>query len=158
METLEYMLRQKQCLFDLKWEKQLLLYLLLAMCHCQLNQFKPALQFMNTCKGMVRELYSEKVHDPRKLDYIIASHTMTGFCLIRSGKLEEALRVLSQAERLIFLLVKYNLEDVKPPQVVKYIDRLYEINEMLQENRRSISHRDYDFTHTNIKTIFNRIS
>lgn len=70
---------------------------------------------MNACKPIARELNNKNKHEPRNIDYAIAAYTMTSFCLIRTGRLEEALKMVSEAEKLIFLQVKYCLEDSKPP-------------------------------------------
>jgi hypothetical protein len=70
---------------------------------------------MNACRPIANDLYTKDVHIPCNLDYVIATYTMTSFCMIRTGKLEESLKLLSEAEKLVFQLVKYSLEDVKPP-------------------------------------------
>ena len=77
---------------------------------------------MSACKVIASNLQSSDCHIPRHLDYVIAIHTMTSYCLIRTGKLEQALKLLSEAEKLIFQQVKYTLEDAIPPQVVDYMD------------------------------------
>jgi len=55
------------------------------------------------------------MHHPRHMDYIIAVHTMSAFILLKMGRLTEAYQILEEAEKLIFLQVKYTLEDSKTP-------------------------------------------
>ena len=77
---------------------------------------------------------------------------MISFCLIRLKRLDEALKIVSEAEKLIFLQVKYCLEDFSPPIIIDYINKLYDINDLYFDRHDNLN-RSYDITTIQLKQI-----
>jgi len=112
------------------------MYMVLSVSTAKVGKYKQALNFMEISHNVVQGLHTPVYHSPRNIDYLLAANTLTAYLLIKSSKLEEALSCLEFAEKLIFLQVKYTLEDEKPPQVAKYLTDIRKIQEDLQESNK----------------------
>lgn len=86
-----------------------------------MQKYKQALTFVQINQSIIEDLHTEHMHQPRSLDYMIAVHTMSAFILLKMNKLAEAFQILEEVEKLVFLQVKYTLEECKTPQVQLYL-------------------------------------
>ena len=60
-------------------------------------------------------MHDPEKHCPHSIDYCLAVNTLIAYVHLKMNNSHEALPYLEQAEQLIFLQVKYTLEDSKPP-------------------------------------------
>ena len=82
---------------------------------------------------MMTELHSPDSHHPKHIDYILQVNLITAMVLLRVGKLKQALDFIAIAEKMVHLLVKYNVQNKNPPQVQAYWDNLQQIEEQIEE-------------------------
>ena len=81
-------------------------------------------------------MYNPENHQPKDLDYIMAVNLLTAFILIKIGKMRQALDFIEIAEEMLGLLVKYNVENMNPPQLQRYLDKLEEYERIIYEESK----------------------
>ena len=78
---------------------------------------------------MMTELHSPESHHPKHIDYILAVNLVTGMVLLKVGKVKQALDFIEIAEKMVDLLIKYNVQDHNCPQDSAYWEELQLIEE-----------------------------
>ncbi len=58
--------------------------------------------------------------EPRELDYILAVNCATSFMLLKVGKLKEAHDFIISCEKIVTLLIGYNVEGKLPLKLKRY--------------------------------------
>jgi hypothetical protein len=64
-----------------------------------------------SAQKMMTELHSPENHHPKHIDYILAVNLVTALILLKVGKATQALDFIEIAEKMVDLLVKYNVKD-----------------------------------------------
>ena len=69
--------------FDLKWKKQIIVFLLLAFTMLKSGRGKQALSTILQAQHIISDLHSPSEHYPRNMDYILSVNTLTGFIMLK---------------------------------------------------------------------------
>lgn len=145
METYRHLLANKVYPFDLKWDKQVIMFILLATTFCKQKQHKQAVLFMHACKPVIDNFLMTEEVQPRDLDFQLATRVMSAFVLLRNQKLDSAIKNLVVAERLLGLLIRYNLEEQKTPQTIKYLKKLKILKSQIDEAKQQFKDEILEF-------------